>query len=31
MGFPLDDHISFCIEAMRAIAPELGLAGITPH
>jgi putative nucleotidyltransferase with HDIG domain len=30
MGVPLDEHISFCIEAMRGIAPELGLAGITP-
>jgi putative nucleotidyltransferase with HDIG domain len=30
LGIPLDDHIAFCIEAMRAIAPELGLAGITP-
>jgi putative nucleotidyltransferase with HDIG domain len=30
LGVPLDDHISFCIEALRAIAPELGLAGITP-
>jgi putative nucleotidyltransferase with HDIG domain len=28
MGVPLDDHISFCIEAMRRIAPELGLAGV---
>jgi len=30
LGIPLDDHISFCIEALRGIAPELGLAGITP-
>jgi putative nucleotidyltransferase with HDIG domain len=30
LGVSLDDHISFCIEAMRAIAPDLGLAGITP-
>ena len=30
LGIPLDDHISFCIAAMRAIAPELGLGGITP-
>ena len=29
LGVPLEDHISFCIEAMRAIAPELGLAGVT--
>ena len=28
LGVPLDDHISFCIEAMRRIAPELGLAGV---
>jgi predicted hydrolase (HD superfamily) len=27
MGVALEDHIAFCIEAMRAIAPELGLAG----
>ncbi len=26
LGVPLDEHIAFCIEAMRAIAPELGLA-----
>lgn len=25
MGVPLEDHISFCIEAMRAIAGELSL------
>jgi len=23
----LEEHIAFCIEAMKAIAPELGLAG----
>ena len=28
LGVSLDDHISFCIEAMRRIAPELGLAGV---
>jgi len=28
LGLPLEEHISFCIEAMRSIAPELGLAGI---
>jgi len=28
MGIDLDEHITFCIEAMRAVAPELGLAGI---
>lgn len=26
LGVPLDDHIAFCIEAMKARAPELGLA-----
>ncbi len=26
LGVPLDEHITFCIEAMRAIADELGLA-----
>ena len=25
LGVPLDEHIAFCIEAMRAIAGELGL------
>jgi putative nucleotidyltransferase with HDIG domain len=27
LGVDLDEHIAFCIEAMRAIAAELGLAG----
>lgn len=27
LGVDLDEHISFCIEAMKTIAPELGLAG----
>ena len=27
LGVELDQHITFCIEAMRQIAPELGLAG----
>ena len=27
MGVDLEEHIAFCIEAMKAIAPELGLAG----
>ena len=27
LGVDLDDHIAFAIEAMREIAPELGLAG----
>lgn len=26
LGVPLDEHIAFCIEAMRAIADRLGLA-----
>ncbi len=27
LGVPLDEHIAFCIEAMKARAPQLGLAG----
>jgi putative nucleotidyltransferase with HDIG domain len=27
LGLSLEDHISFCIEAMRSVAPALGLAG----
>ena len=27
LGVDLDEHITFCIEAMKAIAGELGLAG----
>jgi len=27
MGIDLDEHITFCIEAMKGIADELGLAG----
>jgi predicted hydrolase (HD superfamily) len=27
LGVPLDEHIAFCIEAMKTCAPELGLAG----
>jgi predicted hydrolase (HD superfamily) len=27
LGVDLEDHIAFCIEAMKAIAPELGLDG----
>lgn len=27
MGVDLEEHIAFCIEAMKTIAPELGLAG----
>jgi len=30
MGLDLDEHIAFCIEAMRSVASELGLAGIAP-
>lgn len=30
LGVDLDAHISFCIEAMRSIAEQLGLAGRTP-
>ncbi len=26
----LEEHIAFCIEAMKEIAPELGLAGDSP-
>jgi putative nucleotidyltransferase with HDIG domain len=27
LGVPLDEHISFCIEALRSVAPALGLEG----
>jgi putative nucleotidyltransferase with HDIG domain len=27
LGVDLEDHIAFCIEAMKKVAPELGLAG----
>ena len=27
LGIPLDEHIAFCIEAMKADAETLGLAG----
>jgi putative nucleotidyltransferase with HDIG domain len=30
LGLPLEEHIRFCIDAMRSIAPQLGLAGIVP-
>ncbi len=30
LGIDLDEHITFCIEAMKAVAGELGLAGSTP-
>lgn len=29
LGVDLEEHIAFCIEAMKTIAPELGLAGVT--
>jgi putative nucleotidyltransferase with HDIG domain len=29
LGIPLEEHIALCIEAMRAVAEELGLAGLT--
>ena len=28
VGLPLDDHITFCIQAMRGIADQLGLAAV---
>jgi predicted hydrolase (HD superfamily) len=28
LGIPLDEHISFCIEALKLRAAELGLAGV---
>ena len=31
LGIELDEHISFCIEAMRARAADLGLAGTQPN
>lgn len=30
LGVDLDEHIAFCIDAMKTIAPELGLAGKEP-
>jgi len=30
LGVELDEHISFCIAAMKEIAEELGLAGVAP-
>jgi predicted hydrolase (HD superfamily) len=30
LGVPLDEHIAFCIQAMRAIADMLGLASADP-
>jgi predicted hydrolase (HD superfamily) len=28
LGIPLDEHIAFCIAALRGVAPELGLNGV---
>jgi len=28
LGIPLEDHIVFCIEALRAVASQLGLNGV---
>jgi putative nucleotidyltransferase with HDIG domain len=28
LGIPLEEHVAVCVQAMRSIAPELGLAGI---
>ena len=28
LGIPLEEHVAFCIEAMKSRAPELGLAGV---
>lgn len=30
MGLDLDEHITFCVEAMRSVKNELGLGGIAP-
>jgi putative nucleotidyltransferase with HDIG domain len=30
LGVPLDEHIAFCIQAMRAIAGQLGLEPVAP-
>jgi predicted hydrolase (HD superfamily) len=27
LGVPLDDHIAFCIQALRPVEPSLGLGG----
>jgi putative nucleotidyltransferase with HDIG domain len=31
LGIDLEEHIAFCIDAMKAIAGELGLAGVQPN
>lgn len=28
MGISIEEHITFCIQAMRGVAPELGLVGV---
>lgn len=28
LGVPLDEHITFCIQALRPVEPSLGLAGV---
>jgi predicted hydrolase (HD superfamily) len=30
LGVDLEEHIAFCVEAMKAVAPALGLAGNPP-
>ncbi|MFY9751037.1 MAG: HD domain-containing protein [Candidatus Acidiferrales bacterium] len=30
LAIPIDEHIAFCIAALRSIAPQLGLAGSPP-
>jgi predicted hydrolase (HD superfamily) len=30
LGVDLEEHIAFCIEAMKGVAGELGLAGTKP-
>jgi putative nucleotidyltransferase with HDIG domain len=30
MGIPLEEHIAFCVAAMRTVAADLGLVGIAP-
>jgi putative nucleotidyltransferase with HDIG domain len=30
LGVPLEEHIAFCVDAMKDRAPELGLAGVAP-